>query len=148
MTGTARSLTGCADAVVGPQIHLLVLHTPPQPFHEHVVSPAASDAHAGLDAMVFQQPGELLADELAALVGVEDVRCAIAGQGLLARFNAEVSRQRVRQPPRQHSADAAGAGAWLRTKNKSAADSLLEAFEELLTVDRLKVPARMRKTLT
>jgi transposase-like protein len=37
--------------------------------------------------------------------------------------------------------------AWLRTKNESAADSLLEAFEELLTVPRLKVPALLRKTL-
>jgi transposase-like protein len=36
--------------------------------------------------------------------------------------------------------------AWLRTKNESAADSLLEAFEELLTVYRLKVPALLRKT--
>jgi len=37
--------------------------------------------------------------------------------------------------------------AWLRTKNESAADSLLEAFEELLTVHRLKVPALLHKTL-
>jgi len=37
--------------------------------------------------------------------------------------------------------------AWLRTKNESAAESLLEAFEELLTLQRLKVPARLRKTL-
>jgi len=37
--------------------------------------------------------------------------------------------------------------AWLRAKNESAADSLLEAFEELLTVHRLKVPALLRKTL-
>jgi len=37
--------------------------------------------------------------------------------------------------------------AWLRTKNESAADSLLEAFEELLTVHRLMVPALLRKTL-
>ncbi len=36
---------------------------------------------------------------------------------------------------------------WLRAKNESAADSLLEAFEELLTVHRLKVPALLRKTL-
>jgi hypothetical protein len=33
--------------------------------------------------MVFQQSRELLAGELAALVGVKDVRSAIAGQGLL-----------------------------------------------------------------
>ena len=37
--------------------------------------------------------------------------------------------------------------AWLRTKNESAADSLLEAFEELLTLHRLKVPTLLRKTL-
>ena len=37
--------------------------------------------------------------------------------------------------------------AWLRTKNESAADSLLEAFEALLTVHRLTVPALLRKTL-
>jgi putative transposase len=36
---------------------------------------------------------------------------------------------------------------WLRAKNESAADSLLEAFEELLTLHRLKVPALLRKSL-
>jgi hypothetical protein len=36
---------------------------------------------------------------------------------------------------------------WFRTKNESATDSLLEAFEELLTLLRLKVPALLRKTL-
>jgi putative transposase len=36
---------------------------------------------------------------------------------------------------------------WLRQKNESAADSLLEAFEELLTLHRLKIPALLRKTL-
>jgi transposase-like protein len=36
---------------------------------------------------------------------------------------------------------------WLREINESAADSLLEAFHELLTLHRLKVPALLRKTL-
>jgi transposase-like protein len=36
---------------------------------------------------------------------------------------------------------------WLRGINESAADSLLEAFQELLTLHRLKVPALLRKTL-
>jgi transposase-like protein len=36
---------------------------------------------------------------------------------------------------------------WLRAKNESAADSLLEAFEELLTLHRLKVPAMLRTSL-
>jgi transposase-like protein len=36
---------------------------------------------------------------------------------------------------------------WLRQLNESAADSLREAFEEILTLHRLKVPALLRKTL-
>ena len=36
---------------------------------------------------------------------------------------------------------------WLRCINESAADSLLEALEEILTLHRLKVPALLRKTL-
>jgi putative transposase len=37
---------------------------------------------------------------------------------------------------------------WLRGINESAADSLTEAFEDILTLHRLKVPALLRKTLT
>jgi len=37
---------------------------------------------------------------------------------------------------------------WLRNINESAADSLLEALEDILTLHRLKVPALLRKTLT
>ena len=36
---------------------------------------------------------------------------------------------------------------WLRGLNESAADSLQEALEEILTLHRLKVPALLRKTL-
>jgi len=36
---------------------------------------------------------------------------------------------------------------WLREKNPSAADSLLEAFEELLTLHRLKIPTLLRVSL-
>jgi len=37
---------------------------------------------------------------------------------------------------------------WLRGINESAADSLVEAFEDILTLHRLKVPGLLRKTLT
>lgn len=37
---------------------------------------------------------------------------------------------------------------WLRRINESAADSLLEAFEDILTLHRLKVPGLLRKTLS
>jgi transposase-like protein len=36
---------------------------------------------------------------------------------------------------------------WLRKINESAADSLMEAIEEILTLHRLEVPALLRKTL-
>ena len=36
---------------------------------------------------------------------------------------------------------------WLRGINESAADSLLEAMEEILTLHRMKIPALLRKTL-
>jgi len=36
---------------------------------------------------------------------------------------------------------------WLRGINESAADSLLEAIEEILTLHRLKIPRLLRKTL-
>lgn len=36
---------------------------------------------------------------------------------------------------------------WLRGINESAADSLLEALEEILTLHRMKIPALLRKTL-
>jgi transposase-like protein len=36
---------------------------------------------------------------------------------------------------------------WLRQRNESAADSLLEAMEQLLTLHKLKVPALLRKSL-
>jgi transposase-like protein len=37
---------------------------------------------------------------------------------------------------------------WLRGINESAADSLMEAFEDILTLHRLKVPGLLRKSLT
>ena len=41
---------------------------------------------------------------LAALVGIEDVRPAVAGQRLLQRFDAKVRGQRDRRPPGEDSA--------------------------------------------
>jgi hypothetical protein len=46
----------------------------PEPFHEYVIPTAVCDVHADLDSVVFQQAGKIQVGELAALVGVEDVR--------------------------------------------------------------------------
>ncbi len=50
---------------------------------------------------VLQLLGERLRGELAALVGVEDLRPAVGGQGLLDRVDAERGVHRDRQPPAQ-----------------------------------------------
>jgi len=63
----------------------------------------------------------------------------------------EAHRQLTTVPEQRSDAEAKhmrlALEAWLRTKNESAAESLLEAFEELLTRHRLTVPAWLRKTL-
>lgn len=48
-------------------MNLFILETPPQLFHQYLVLPTSGAIHTDLNAMVFQQPGELLARELAAL---------------------------------------------------------------------------------
>ncbi len=78
------------DAVVGPEIHLLVLDGLPQPVDEDVVAPAALTVHRDLDVMGLEHRSEGQAGELAALVGVEDLRCPMAAQGLFQRLDAEV----------------------------------------------------------
>ena len=61
------------DGLVGVQIHLLVFDALPESFDEHVVPPAPFSVHADLDAVVDQEPGELLAGKLAPLIRVEDL---------------------------------------------------------------------------
>jgi hypothetical protein len=88
-----------AHRLVGAQIHFLVLDRFPQPFHEHVVAPAALAVHADGDAIVLEQLREFETGELAALIGIEYLRRAVALDRLLYRLDAEVRRQCVRQAP-------------------------------------------------
>src|SRR6202022_4621608 len=80
---------GVADAVVGPQIHLLVLDAAPQTFDEHIVPPSSLAVHADRNAVVGEHAGECRARELRALVRVEDVRLAVTSQSILQRLDAE-----------------------------------------------------------
>ena len=52
--------------------------------------------------MLLQSAGEVLASELAALVGIEDLGPGIAGKRLLERLDTKIGAERVGQPPRQH----------------------------------------------
>jgi len=54
------------------------------------------------DGVDLQDVSEFCAGELATLVGVEDFRGAVAGEGFLKRRRAEIRRQRVGQPPGQY----------------------------------------------
>jgi hypothetical protein len=78
------------------QIDFFVFDALPEPFHEDVIPPAPLAIHADLYAMGFQKTSKLEAGELAALIGVEDVRFAIPVDRLLDRFQAEVSGERIR----------------------------------------------------
>ena len=99
-----QALMRSPDGLVGVQIHLLVFDAFPEAFHEYVVSPAPFPVHADLDAVMRQESREFLAGELAALIGIEDLRQAIVGQGVLHCVQTEIRRERVGEPPRQHPA--------------------------------------------
>ena len=85
----------CFNAIgIGFQVHLLILHRPPQPLHEDVVPVPPLPVRADPHAPTLEDLGELQADELAPLVGVEHLRLALA-QGLFQCFGAEASLQGV-----------------------------------------------------
>ena len=65
-------------------------------FDEDVVHPAATPIHRDADVGLLVDVGEGKAGELRALIRVEDIRLAEAGDRLLQRCNAEVGIHRVR----------------------------------------------------
>ena len=87
---------GVADAFVGPQIHLLVFNAAPKPLDEHIVPPSAPAVHADGDLAFDQHASERHAGELAALIRVEDLRLAMAGESVLQRLDAECRLHRDR----------------------------------------------------
>jgi hypothetical protein len=68
-----QPLLGIVNGLVGMEIDLFIFETPPQPFHKHIVPPPPGPIHADLNPPVFENPGEFLAGELAALIRVEDL---------------------------------------------------------------------------
>ncbi len=69
-------------AIIGMQIYLLIFDASPEPFHEYIITPATSSVHAYGNIFFLQKLSELPARELAALVGVEDLGCAIKSECL------------------------------------------------------------------
>ena len=58
------------------QIHFFVLHCPPQPFYEEIVTISPFPIHADSHSMSLKETSECFAGELGALVGIEDFRSA------------------------------------------------------------------------
>ncbi len=98
----AKPGPGFGDAGIGVQIHLLILHRAPEPCDEDVVALGCLAVHADGNLVFQQQPGEVTAGELAALVGIENLRLAVPGECFLNRLDAEFHLQRDRQFPGQH----------------------------------------------
>src|SRR6266478_6580514 len=96
---TADRSAGVADAVVGPQIHLLVFDAAPQPLDEDVVPPSPFAVHADGDRVFDQHASECRAGELAALIRVEDVGLAVMSESVLKRLDAERRLHRDRYAP-------------------------------------------------
>ena len=71
--------TGFVQVGIGVEIDLLVLETSPEAFDEHIVDPATFTIHADPDAVALEHAGERLSGELCTLVGIENLRCAVAG---------------------------------------------------------------------
>jgi len=74
-----QTLTRLGHIPIVLEINFLVLHAPPQSFHEDVVEGAPAPIHAQPHLGLHQRCLELRAGELHPLVGVEDLR-ALAGQ--------------------------------------------------------------------
>jgi hypothetical protein len=83
---------------------LCVIDLLAQALDEDVVHPPAPLVHRDRDVSVLENAGEVEAGKLAALVGVEDRRRAIAAQRVIQRIDAELHIHGVRQPPRQNLA--------------------------------------------
>jgi len=69
---------GFTDRTVGAQVGLLVLDRAPKVLDHDIVAPRAPAIHTDGDLIALQHAGEGLAGELTALIGIEDLRLAIA----------------------------------------------------------------------
>src|ERR1051325_5543908 len=73
----SRCPLGLGDTGMGIEIDLLVFKAAPQPLDENVVPVPALAVHADSDSVALQRAGEIVTGELAALVGIEDLRPAV-----------------------------------------------------------------------
>ena len=95
---------GCEAVGELVQIHRFVFERTPEALDEDVVHASAPAVHGDGDAGVLEDSGKREAGELAALVGIEDPRPAVAVQGFGQGLDAEACIQGVGQPLGEHTA--------------------------------------------
>src|SRR5215208_5942476 len=104
---TADRSAGLADAVIGPQIHLLIFDAAPQPLDEDIVPPSALAVHADRNAVVGEHAGEGRARELRSQISLlvklrrpSRIACAAMVVVSANRSNGWQRWQRLRRPPK------------------------------------------------
>jgi hypothetical protein len=70
------------DTGVGELVEMLVFHRTPQSLDKHTVTPCATSIHGKLNPRVEHCAGEVNGCELTALIGINNLRHTVAGQGL------------------------------------------------------------------
>jgi len=86
---TADAAPCCGDRFVSMQIDLFIFDGTPEAFDEDVVSPASLAIHADPDAFLLEPIRKRHTGELAALIGVEDLRFAVFAKSLIECLQAE-----------------------------------------------------------
>jgi len=89
-----------AVAELGPvgkrvKINVVVLQRPPQPLYENIVLHPAPAVHANGNSVVFEFLDKALTGELRALVGVENLRAAVAPDRLGKSLDPKVGLQSI-----------------------------------------------------
>ena len=100
----AQTLVKFGHRFVTTDIDVVILHCAPQPFNHDVVQSPSFAIHADLDLMRFEHASEVFTRELAALVGVEDLRSTFGLQSLFQALHAEGIVHAVAQLPADYVA--------------------------------------------
>lgn len=99
---SADSGTSFGAGFKSVQIHAFILERAPEEFDEDIVQPAATAIHGNVDTVLPQDIGEREADELAALVGVENIGFALVRQGFFQGRDTKIRVHGVGKSPGQH----------------------------------------------
>ena len=86
----ANAGSGLSNCRIGVKINLLVFEAALQPLDKDVVQAPALAVHADHDRVPFQGAGKVVAGELTALIGIEDLWRAIARERFLKCLDTEI----------------------------------------------------------